>query len=177
MPQDRGGNRDWPDWQVVLSGGAEMPEELKDKDTTSRILSEAIQVHKDLGPGFLEAIYEEALCLRLERAGVGFERQKKVDIHYLGKKIGEHRLDLLVAGAVVVELKAIRALDNIHFSTVRSYMKALGLESGLLLNFATMPLTVKKVGREIVVEAEKFEDSPRHQNLWVDWGSGSFPRM
>ena len=62
--------------------------------------------------------------------------------------IGEHRLDMLVAGAVVVELKAIANLEDVHFPTVRSYMKATNTESGLLPNFATMPLTVKRVGRE-----------------------------
>ena len=65
-----------------------------------------------------------------------------------GIPIGEHRLDLLVANTVVVELKAIRDLDSIHFSVVRSYMKAVDVDSGLLLNFAAMPLTVKRVGRE-----------------------------
>jgi GxxExxY protein len=67
---------------------------------------------------------------------------------YQDKPIGEHRLDLLVAGRVVVELKAIKAFEPIHFTIVRSYMKAVHVDSGLLFNFATMPLTVKRVGRE-----------------------------
>jgi len=123
--------------------------ELKDKDLTGRIIAEAIEVHKDLGPGYLESIYEEALCMRLELAGIPFERQKRVQISYLGRQIGEHRLDLLVADSVVVELKAIRSLENVHFATVRSYMKATNIESGLLFNFLSMPLTVKRVGREM----------------------------
>jgi GxxExxY protein len=67
---------------------------------------------------------------------------------YLGKPIGEHRFDLLVVGRVVVELKAIKALEPVHFAIVRSYLKAVPAESGLLLNFAAMPLTIKRVGRE-----------------------------
>ena len=122
--------------------------ELPDKDLTARIINAAIQVHKVLGPGFLESIYEEALCIELAGRNIPFERQKSVRLTYAGKPIGEHRLDLLIAERVVVELKAISNLEPVHFSIVRSYMKALNVDSGLLLNFAVMPLTVKRVGRE-----------------------------
>jgi GxxExxY protein len=77
-----------------------------------------------------------------------YQRQKPVEILYREEPVGEHRLDLFVAGRVVVELKAVKALEDIFFATVRSYMKAVGTDSGLLLNFATMPLTIKRVGRE-----------------------------
>lgn len=122
--------------------------ELKEKDLTERIIRTAIAVHRHLGPGFLESIYEEALCVEFDETGIEYERQKPVQLTYRGKPIGEHRLDLLVGGRVVVELKAIAALEKIHFSVVRSYMKAVGSDVGLILNFATMPLTVKRVGRE-----------------------------
>jgi GxxExxY protein len=109
----------------------------------------AIAVHKQLGPGFLESIYEEALAIELDHLRIPFERQKPVQIFYRNRVLGEHRLDFLVAKrVVVVELKAIQALEPIHFSIVRSYLKATQVQSGLLLNFATMPLTVKRVGRE-----------------------------
>lgn len=122
--------------------------ELPDKELTAAIIEAAIQVHKTLGPGFLESFYEEALCIELEIRCLSFERQKVIHVEYAGRPIGEHRLDLLIAERVVVELKAINSLEPIHFSIVRSYMKATNVESGLLLNFATMPLTVKRVGRE-----------------------------
>ena len=125
-----------------------MKEDLKHRELTDKIIAAAIAVHRELGPGFLESIYEEALCVELEAMGIPYERQKAVPIYYRGKKIGEHRLDLLVDNAVVVELKAVKALEDIFFSTERSYMKACGKESGLLFNFAAMPLTVKRVGRE-----------------------------
>jgi GxxExxY protein len=121
---------------------------LKDKDLTGSIIAAAIAVHKELGPGYIESIYEEALCIELEERGIPFERQKPIAITYRGRRVGEHRLDLLVANTAVVELKAIHALENIHFAITRSYMKALGSECGLILNFASMPLTVKRVGRE-----------------------------
>ena len=121
---------------------------LADKEITERIIGAAITVHKALGPGFLEAIYEEALAAEFEHVGIRYECQKTVPITYRGKSVGEHRLDFLVEGCVVVELKAIQSLDDIHFAIVRWYLKAVNLHSGLLLNFATMPLTVKRVGRE-----------------------------
>jgi len=122
--------------------------ELADKDLTGRIIAAAIAVHRVLGPGYLESVYQEALCVELRANRIPFEREKPVAILYRDEPVGEHRLDLLVAGIVVVELKAVKALEDIFFATVRSYMKAIDTDSGLLLNFATMPLTIKRVARE-----------------------------
>lgn len=124
-------------------------QELPDKELTEKIIQAAITVHKVLGPGFIESFYENALCIELEKQNILFQRQKIIEMSYCGKPIGEHRLDLLVENRVVVELKAISGLEPIHFSIVRSYMKAVSTETGLLLNFATMPLTIKRVGREM----------------------------
>jgi GxxExxY protein len=114
------------------------------EELTSRIIACAIEVHKTL-PGFLESIYEAALTIELRRAGLYVEQQKMLPVTYRDIPIGEHRLDLLVERKVVVELKAISALEDIHFAVVRSYLKAAGLEHGLLLNFASIPLTIKRV--------------------------------
>jgi GxxExxY protein len=122
--------------------------ELPHKELTGRIIAAAIEVHRALGPGFLESIYEEALCVEFDTAGIRYERQKAVEIFYSGKKVGEHRLDLFVEGRVVVELKAIKSLEDIHFVVVRSYMKALNTNAGLLFSFAAIPLTIKRVTRE-----------------------------
>lgn len=118
---------------------------LVHEELTSRIIACAIEVHKALGPGFLESIYETALVIELRRAGLRDEQQKTIPLIYREIPIGEHRLDLLVDGKIVVELKAISAFEDIHFAIVRSYLKAAQLEHGLLFNFATMPLTVKRV--------------------------------
>ena len=123
-------------------------EELGNRELTERIIGAAVRVHRELGPGFLESIYEEALAVELRLLGLAFERQKPVPVFYRGHPIGEHRLDLLVQSNVVVELKAIGALENVHFAIVRSYLKALGLSDALLLNFAATRLVVKRVGRE-----------------------------
>jgi GxxExxY protein len=101
-----------------------------------------------MGPGFLEPMYEEALAVELAASGLSLARQELLPIFYREFLIGEHRLDLLVERTVVVEFKAISALEDIHFAIVRSYLKAANLGDALLLNFATPRLTVKRVGRE-----------------------------
>jgi GxxExxY protein len=122
--------------------------QLENKDLTERIIGAAIRIHKELGPGFLEIMYEEALAIELATAGISFERQKLLPVFYREHLIGEHRLDLLIEGTIIVELKAISALENVHYAIVRSYLKAANLSDALLLNFANPRLTIKRVGRE-----------------------------
>jgi GxxExxY protein len=131
--------------------------ELGNTRLTERIIAAAIRVHKEIGPGYLEIMYEEALAIELASSGITFERQKLLPIFYCEHLIGEHRLDLLVEGNVIVELKAISALEDIHFAIVRSYLKASNLIDALLLNFATSRLTVKRVGREYHPKLESEE--------------------
>lgn len=121
---------------------------LAEKELTGRIIDAAIVVHKMLAPGFIESVYEEALCIELNHRDILFERQKSVDLTYRGEPIGQHRLDLFVAERAVVELKTVKTLEPIHFSIARSYMKAVDAEAGLIFNFAAMPLTIKRVSRE-----------------------------
>jgi GxxExxY protein len=122
--------------------------EILDKDLTETIIAAAIAVHRELGPGFLESIYEEALCVELDSRGISCERQKGIPIPFKGHVVGEHRLDLLVAGKVVVELKAVKAIEPIFYAIVRSYLKAAKVQTGLLINFNAVPLAVKRIGRE-----------------------------
>jgi GxxExxY protein len=124
--------------------------DLQDADVTHRIIGAAIRVHRALGPGFLESVYEEALAVEFALSGIQFVRQKTVPLFYKDHQIGEHRLDFLVEERVVVELKATRALEDIHFAIGRSYLKATNLHDGLLLNFAAIPLTIKRFCREKV---------------------------
>ena len=133
---------------------------MDNEEITGRIIGAAINVHRALGPGFLEAIYEEALAVEFDHQRVAYERQKPVKIRYRERVVGEHRLDFLVESSVVVELKAVQALENIHFAIVRSYLKSLNLFTALILNFATMPLTVKRVGREDANRIAALHDSP-----------------
>jgi len=107
-----------------------------------------ISVHRELGPGFLESVYEQALAVEFAMRGIAFVRQKAIPLFYRDHQIGEHRLDFLVEEKIVIELKAVEALEKIHFAIVRSYLKAASLSDGLILNFSSMPLTVKRVRRE-----------------------------
>ncbi len=138
--------------QPKLKNSQMDPEEL-----IRQVIGAAIQVHRELGPGFLESVYEEALALELSDRGIPFERQKSVTVCYRGHPVGEHRLDLIVAGLLIVENKALRELDVVFYAVVRSYLKATGLRHALLFNFGTMPLTIKRVGPE---DPARFEATP-----------------
>jgi GxxExxY protein len=127
---------------------------LRSREITKRTIAAAIRVHRALGPGFLEGVYEEALAVEFALSGIQFVRQKPIQLFYKDHQIGEHRLDFLVEDKIIVELKAISALDDIHFAIGRSYLKATNLEDGLLLNFATAPLTIKRFCRELPAEQE-----------------------
>ncbi len=136
-------------------------EEIKNRQISDKIIAAAIAVHRELGPGFLESAYEAALAVEFDLMGIGYERQKALPLIYRGRPIGEHRLDFLVERLFVVELKAVAEFERIHFSIVRSYLKAANLEDALLLNFATMPLTIKRVGRERLFEPTSTVDLHR----------------
>ena len=114
-----------------------------------RVIGAAMEVHRVLGPGFLESVYEDALCVELTLRGIPFERQAAVGVEYKGTKIGEARLDLLVARSLVVELKAVETLAPIHLAQTLSYLKATKLSLGLLLTFNVSELRrgIKRVIR------------------------------
>ena len=115
------------------------------EELSARIIGAAIEVHRELGPGFLESIYEEALKIELSEHSMRYDSQKEIKIEYLGIEIGVHRLDLLVEKKIIVELKAVKELTDIHFAQLRSYLKAAGLKVGLLLNFAKPTLEIRRV--------------------------------
>jgi len=105
-------------------------------EITERIIGAAIEVHRHLGPGMLESVYEAALTYELQERGIAVERQKQVPLTYKGLSFEEgYRLDLLVANEVIVELKCVDALLPIHDAQLISYLKLTGLKIGLLINF------------------------------------------
>ncbi len=115
------------------------------EELTDRIISCAIKVHKKLGPGFLESVYQNALPIELVKNGFKVETKKEIKIFYDSKEVGLHRLDLVVEDKVVVEIKAVKEFDDAHLAQLRSYLKASGLKVGLLLNFAKPVLKIKRV--------------------------------
>ena len=112
---------------------------------SGKVLGAALHVHRSLGAGFLEGVYERALVVALSTRGLSIETQKEVRIRYAGIEVGRHRLDLLVEGRVIVEIKAVEHLQPIHLAQVRSYLRATDLQIGLLLNFNSPTLQVRRV--------------------------------
>ena len=102
---------------------------------TEAIIGAAIEVHKTLGPGFLEAVYEEALCIELDSREISYKRQAESSVVYKGQSVGKGRIDLLIDGEIVVELKTVERLTPLHNAQVISYLKALGHQVGLIINF------------------------------------------
>ena len=119
--------------------------ELEHEQLTDKIIGCAIEVHKKLGPGFLESIYENAFIIELQKQNFKVERQREVIIKYDGVEVGRHRLDLIVDDTIVVELKAVKNIEDVHFAIVKSYLKALGKEHGLIINFSQKVVEVKRV--------------------------------
>jgi GxxExxY protein len=99
-----------------------------------------MEVHKTLGPGFLEAVYEAALTYELQRLGLRFGRQKVLPVRYKGMTIGEYKADFIIENSVITELKAQKALTAIDEAQLINYLKATGLQVGLLLNFGAKSL-------------------------------------
>jgi len=118
---------------------------LELEELTGRIISCAIEVHKTLGPGFLESVYQIALPMELAKNKLNVETQKGIKIFYDNKEIGLHRLDLVVEGQVIVELKTVKEFDDSHTAQLISYLKASGLKVGLLMNYAKEVLKIKRV--------------------------------
>ena len=111
---------------------------MTDNDITYEIRGAIYDVYKNLGPGLLESVYEEAMVYELEKRGLKVERQKDVPIHYDGQILKTPlRLDLLVQDRVVVELKSVKELQDVFFKQTRTYLRLLGLKVGILLNFNT----------------------------------------
>jgi GxxExxY protein len=123
-----------------------MSDNEKHKNTTQKIIGAAFEVHKFLGNGFQEVIYQRALAFEMGKVGLEFAREVEHDIFYkdFQEPIGTRRADFVVAGQVLVELKAITALEDVHEAQILNYLKAYRLEIGLLLNFGSKSLEIKR---------------------------------
>ncbi len=121
--------------------------ELKYKDITEKILGASFEVHKFLGNGFQEVIYQRALAWEMKQKNLNFAREIEQDIFYkdLPEPIGTRRADFVVEGKVLVELKAIIQLEDVHWAQALNYLKAYKLEVGLLINFGSKSLTFKRL--------------------------------
>ena len=114
--------------------------EILYKDLTYAIIGAAMEVHRILGPGFLEAVYEKALGIELGARDIPFVRQKRLPVSYRGQIVGDYVADLVVDDKVIVELKAVKILTNMHEAQLINYLKATDVRVGLLINFGASSL-------------------------------------
>jgi len=119
---------------------------------THKIIGSAMQVHTTLGSGFQELIYQRALGIELAYNGLAFEREKEMPIYYRGEQIGLRRVDFFVEGAVMVELKAVELLLDIHKAQAINYLEAYNVADGLLINFGGLSLDFKRVYNKKIIK-------------------------
>ena len=114
-------------------------------DLTYRIIGCAMTVHRELGPGFQEVIYQRALAMEMDREGIDFGREVEQPIYYREVEIGSRRADFIVGNRVVVELKALTELQAVHLAQAKNYVVAYGFDVGLLLNFGAQSLDYRRI--------------------------------
>jgi GxxExxY protein len=115
------------------------------EEITKRIIGSAMQVHSTLGNGFQEVIYQRALAIEMLYQGLSFEREKEMDIYYREQHIGTRRVDFFVEGCVMVEIKAVIQLEDVHLAQAINYLEAYHMQTGLLINFGARSLQFKRV--------------------------------
>ncbi len=116
-----------------------------DNKISQRVIGCAFEVSNTLGAGFLENVYEKALCVELERKGLSFHRQKSVVVKYKGVLVGEYITDIIVEDSLLLELKAVSVMSGAYEAQLMNYLKATGLSFGLLLNFGKPKLGIKRM--------------------------------
>ena len=116
-----------------------------DDKLTYKIIGCAMKVHNELGNGFQEVIYQRCLALEFNEAGLMYEREKNQEIFYKGKMVGTRRADFIVEGKVLVELKALIKLEDVHLAQIKNYLVAYGFDIGLLINFGASSLEYKRI--------------------------------
>jgi len=118
---------------------------MKHDDVTEKVIGAAYEVHKLLGQGFMEKVYENAMAIELRGAGLRVEQQRPITVRYKGEVMGEYLADLVVEGEVIVELKAVAEVEKVHEVHIVNYLRATGLEVGLLINFSKSVTIKRKV--------------------------------
>jgi len=119
--------------------------EILFKELSFAIVGAAMEVHRQLGQGFLEAVYQKALAYELTLRGVPFEEQKVLSVYYKGQLVGEYKADFVIDGKIILELKSVPAIGNAHMAQARNYLAGTGLRLAILINFGAASLETKRV--------------------------------
>ncbi len=122
---------------------------MQHEELTRKIIGCAMKVHSTLGNGFQEVIYQRSLAIEMELNNLSFEREKEMDIFYRERKVGQRRVDFFVEKLVMVELKAIITLEDVHLAQAMNYLEAYSVEIGLLVNFGGKSLQFKRVHHKV----------------------------
>jgi GxxExxY protein len=121
--------------------------EIVHKELSYAIIGAAMEVHRELGPGFLEAVYEKALAHELTQRGITYEEQKLLPVYYKEQLVGEYKADFAIEGKIIVELKSIPALNPVHEAQVLNYLAATKMQLAILINFGAASLQTKRIVR------------------------------
>lgn len=123
--------------------------EILFKDLSFAIIGAAIEVHKQLGPGFLETIYHKALAYELALHNIPFEQEKALPVYYKGQLFGEYKADFVVDGKIILEIKAVSAINHAHEAQALHYLTATGLQLAIIVNFGAPSLQQKRIARSL----------------------------
>jgi len=151
---------------MILIALSQQPYQMKDivnntykySELTGKIIGCAMKVHSELGNGFQEVIYQRCLHLEMEKQGLPFTRELEMTIFYHGVDVGTRRVDFLVNETVMVEIKAVSRLEDIHLAQVLNYLEAYQLETGLLINFGSKSLEFRRVTNEYKLAKQQIKN-------------------
>lgn len=134
---------------------------MKEQELTHKIIGAAMEVHKHLGNGFQEVVYQRALAIEMQMQNIEFVREQEMSLQYKGYNIGTRRVDFFVKDKIMVEIKAIINLDDVHLAQAMNYVEAYNLEIGLLINFGSKSLQFKRVHNNKVLnyDLKELKDS------------------
>jgi GxxExxY protein len=127
-------------------------EKYKDSDLTGKIIGAAMKVHSEFGNGFPEVVYQRCLAIEFKVMGIDYTQELEMPLFYRGQSVGKRRVDFLVEGRILVELKATTKLDDPHYAQIINYLTAYKLEIGLLINFGERSLMFKRFIKSIKAE-------------------------
>ena len=142
------------------------------EELTKKIIGCAMKVHSALGNGFQEVIYQRALVIEMNEQGLEFSREHEMDIFYKGHKVGNRRVDFFLENTVMVEIKAVIQLEDVHLAQAMNYLQAYDLEIGLLINFGSKSLTFKRVHNNRIINKNQKSGNQDNQ---VNQSSDNLP--
>jgi GxxExxY protein len=139
---------------------------VQHEELTRNIIGCAMTVHSTLGNGFQEVIYQRALAIEMADCGLNFSREHEMNIFYKNKKIGQRRVDFFVEGKIMVEIKALIKLEDVHLAQAMNYLEAYGLEIGLLINFGAKSLEFKRVHNNKIIKSSFNQENQGSDNVF-----------